>query len=63
MVEGTYVAGEGAEAVATVACDLAIVVAGDFRTMPMAAGAGEVENRCAGHFVLCRRARAALLAG
>jgi len=62
MAEGTNVAGEGAEAVATVACDL-VVVAGAFRTMPMEAAAGDVENRCVGHFDFCRRARAALLAG
>ena len=62
MAEGTNVAGEGAEAVATVACDL-VVVAGAFRAMPMEAAAGDVENRCVGHFDFCRRARAALLAG
>jgi hypothetical protein len=60
---GSY--GEGAaaeaEAVAAVACVL--IVAGPFRTIAMAAGAGEVEKRCAVHLDICLETRKALLAG
>jgi hypothetical protein len=51
----------GDEAVATVACDL--MVAGAFRTIAIAEGAGEVEKRGALHFEDCFKARTAFLAG
>jgi hypothetical protein len=51
----------GDEAVATVACDL--MVAGVFRTIAIAEGAGEVEKRCVLHFEDCFKARTAFLAG
>ena len=46
---------------AAVACVL--IDAGPFRTIAMAAGAGEVENRCVLHLDICLEARTALLAG
>ncbi len=58
MEWATHVAGEGAEAVATVVC--ALLSPGTFRTIAMPAGAGEVEKCFAGHLELCLTARAAL---